>query len=142
MLFRTYNISRKIKTKSTKNWCNTIKPPQNPKQIKQYWGLIGYYLRFPHNFSKISQNLTKLLRKETEFIWSEEQQKAFKILKEALTKEPIPQYPNFNELCYSTTDTSNYAIDAVLSQKHGDKYQTIAYASRTLNRAEPLKKNV
>lgn len=111
-------------------------PPKSPKQIKQFLGLVGYYRRFIPNFSKISQNLTKLLRKDVKFEWGTNQQNAFEELIKCLMMEPILQYPDFNKEFNLTVDASNYALGAILSQKHGDKLLPIAYASRTLNRAE------
>lgn len=110
--------------------------PTTPKHIKQFLGLVGYYRRFIADFSKISQKLTKLLRKDVVFKWEEEQQEAFDILRRALMTEPILQYPDFDKEFYLTTDASNFAIGAILSQMHGDKLLPIAYASRTLNKAE------
>lgn len=48
---------------------------------------------------------------------------------------PLLQYPDFSESNQFVvqTDASGYAIGAVLSNKNG---KPIAYASRTLNRAE------
>ena len=50
-----------------------------------------------------------------------------------LINSPILQYPNFNEIFTLTTDSSNYALGAVLSQNKDGKDLPIAYASRTLN---------
>jgi len=36
--------------------------PKNPKNIKQFLGLAGYYRRFILNFSKIAKPLTDLLK--------------------------------------------------------------------------------
>jgi hypothetical protein len=44
--------------------------------------------------------------------------------------------PDFNKQFTLTTDASNYAIGAVLSQNLDDKDLPIAYASRTLNKHE------
>lgn len=110
--------------------------PKTEKDIKSFLGLVGYYRRFIPDFSKISQKLTKLLRKDTNFEWHQEQQEAFDSLRNYLKSEPILQYPDFSKPFILTTDASDYAIGAILSQKHGNKNLPIAYASRTLNRPE------
>lgn len=110
--------------------------PTNAKQIKSFLGLAGYYRRFIQNFSKISQPLTKLLRKEENFLWTSQQQESFETLKNILTNPPLLQYPDFSKEFVITTDASNYAIGAILSQGKIGEDLPIAYASRTLNRAE------
>lgn len=110
--------------------------PSNAKEVKQFLGLCGFYRRFIENFSKITQPLTKLLKKDQTFFWSQEQQRAFEILKSKLISEPILQYPDFSKEFILTTDASNFSIGAVLSQNHSGSDLPIAYASRTLNRAE------
>jgi hypothetical protein len=67
---------------------------------------------------------------------SEECQKAFDSLKQALCSEPILKHPDFKKLFILTTDASNKASGAILSQGEIGKYLPIAYASRTLNKSE------
>lgn len=110
--------------------------PQNPKQIKQFLGLAGYYRRFIKDFSKFAKPLTNLLKKDVLFNWTSEQENSFSYFKEILTKEPILQYPDFTREFLLTTDSSNYAIGVILSQGDIGKDLPIAYASRTLNKAE------
>lgn len=80
--------------------------------------------------------MTKLLRKDEPYIWTSSQQQAFETLKTTLTSEPILKYPDFSQDFNLTTDASNFAIGAVLSQDPISKDLPVAYASRTLNRAE------
>lgn len=110
--------------------------PKNPKNIKQFLGLAGYYRRFIPNFSKTAKPLTELLKKDKVFKWEQTQTKAFEILKEALCTEPILQYPDFSKPFNLTTDASGQAIGGVLSQGPIGKDLPIAYASRLLNTAE------
>jgi hypothetical protein len=56
-------------------------------------------------------------------------------LKELLTTESLLQYPDFTKP-FLTTDASNEALGAILSQRHIGQDLPIAYASRTLNNAE------
>ena len=52
--------------------------PKTPKEVKQFLGLIGYYRKFIPRFSDIARSLTNLTRHDTEFIWTEKCDKAFK----------------------------------------------------------------
>lgn len=110
--------------------------PLTAKEIKSFLGFAGYYRRFIPNFSHITQPLTKLLKKDAPFMWTSLQQDAFERLKTSLCSEPILQYPDFKTPFNLTTDASNFAIGGVLSQGEIGKDLPIAYASRTLNKAE------
>lgn len=110
--------------------------PLNAKQIKQFLGLAGYYRKFIKDFSKIAKPLTELLKKDIDWYWTEKQEQAFDLLRTALTTAPVLQYPDFTQSFVVTTDASNYAVGAVLSQGPIGKDRPVAYASRTLNKAE------
>jgi hypothetical protein len=77
-----------------------------------------------------------LLKKDTPYVWNDKTEKAFVTLKKLLTSEPILQYPDFTKPFVLTTNASNDAIGAVLSQGPIGKNLPIAYASKTLNNAE------
>ena len=49
---------------------------------------------------------------------------------------PLLQYPNFQKRFISTTDASDYAIGAILSQGQENNDLLIAYANRILNDVE------
>ena len=63
---------------------------------------------------------------------NEEYISSFNSLKTLLINAPVLAYPNFDEPFDLTTDSSNFAIGSVLSQKG----HPIAYYSRSLNPAE------
>jgi hypothetical protein len=110
--------------------------PKTTRELKGFLGLAGYYRRFIPNFSKIAKPMTELLRKDVPYIWSEKTEAAFRTFKTLLTSEPLLQYPDFARPFVLTTDASNDAIGAVLSQGPIGKDLPIAYASRTLISAE------
>jgi len=64
----------------------------------------------------LDEPLTKLIKKGEKFNWTAEQQNFFQSLKEKLTTAPILNYPDFQREFLVTTDASDYAIGAVLSQ--------------------------
>jgi hypothetical protein len=99
-------------------------------------GLCGYYRRFIPNFSKIAKPLTELLKKNPPFEWNQRTEEAFVTLKEFLTTEPLLQYPDFTRPFVLTTNASNEALGAILSQGSIGQDLPIAYASGTLNNAE------
>lgn len=113
-----------------------IKIPKNPKDIKSFLGLVGYYRKFIENFSLVAKPLTNLLKKGNTFEWTLKCQEAFEKLKTVLTKEIILQYPDFNREFLLTTDASNEAVGSILSQGPLGKDLPVSYYSRTLNKAE------
>jgi len=94
--------------------------------------MISYYRRFIPNCSRIASPLYKLLKKDTKFEWTEAQENASQHLKSKLTR----QYPDFSKELVLTTEASNQGVGAVLSQGPIGKDLPVAYASRSLNRAE------
>ncbi|XP_036149749.1 uncharacterized protein LOC118647910 [Monomorium pharaonis] len=114
----------------------TYPVPRNPKEIKQFLGLVGYYRKFIKDFSKIAKPLTRLLQKSSTFQWTNEQQHSFESLKSKLITQPVLSYPDWNRPFVLTTDASNEAIGAILSQGTIGKDKPLAFAFRTLNKAE------
>jgi hypothetical protein len=84
----------------------------------------------------MSRPLTQLTRKNEPFVWTETQQQAFENLKAALTSHSVLAHPRFDQTFILSTDASDYAISAILSQLHGNKERPISFASRMLNAAE------
>lgn len=110
--------------------------PKTPKEIKGFLGLLGYYRKFIHDFAKITKPLTKKLRKGEEINFDKEYVEAFEKCKTLLINDPILIYPDFSKPFNLTTDASNYAIGAVLSQGPIGHDKPVCYASRTLNKSE------
>ena len=57
-------------------------------------------------------------------------------MKQVISGNDILTYPDFDKPFLITTDASNYAIGAVLSQGEVEKDNPIHFASRTLNKRE------
>nr|GFC98283.1 putative reverse transcriptase domain-containing protein [Tanacetum cinerariifolium] len=73
------------KVEAVKKW----EVPRTPMEIRQFLGLADYYRRFIENFSKIAKPLTKLTQKTKEFVWEEEKEEAFQMLKNKLCDAPV-----------------------------------------------------
>ncbi|KAK8597147.1 hypothetical protein V6N12_065623 [Hibiscus sabdariffa] len=63
--------------------------PRNVGEVRSFLGLAGYYQRFVQGFSAIALLLTKLLRKDQPFEWSEDRQRSFDKLKQALSHASV-----------------------------------------------------
>ncbi|GJR67215.1 putative reverse transcriptase domain-containing protein [Tanacetum coccineum] len=112
------------KIEAVKNWTS----PTTPTEVRQFLGLAGYYRRFIEGFSKIAKPLTKLTQKNKNYIWGEEQESAFQLLKQKLCEAPILALPEGNDDFVIYCDASLQGLGAVLMQRE----KVIAYASRQL----------
>ena len=79
------------------NW----EAPTNQIDVRSFLSLAGYYRRFIRNFSLITSLMTKLLKKNVRFEWSDECQKSMDELKRKLTIALILTLPD---------DSSDYVI--------------------------------
>ena len=112
--------------------------PSNVKEVQSFLGLANYYRRFIPDFSKIAHPLNSLLKKDSKFIWNKEVDNAFKNIKSKFSSAPILAYPDRSIPFIVETDSSNFAIGAILSQKSikDNKVHPIAFYSRSLTAAE------
>ena len=104
--------------------------PRNPKEVKQFLGLVGYYRKFVPRFADISRVLTHLTKKDVEFKWTPEYKNCFQILKEFLQQAPILRYPDPQASYTLYTDASKYAYAGVLTQHNNGTDHPITYVSR------------
>ena len=68
------------------------------------------------DYARISKPLTTLLRKDVTFVWTERQEKSFRLLKDRLISAPILAHPDWDKESVIETDWSKFAISAVLAQ--------------------------
>jgi hypothetical protein len=81
--------------------------------------------------------LTKLLRKDSKFIWNESAQNSFEILKTSFTTAPILTHFDPGRPIILETDASYYALAGIISHPAGHgKLQPKAFYSRKFNDAE------
>nr|GEV29436.1 reverse transcriptase domain-containing protein [Tanacetum cinerariifolium] len=110
--------------------------PTTVKGIRSFLGHADFYRRFIQDFSKISRPMTHLLEKNTSFNFFEDCIKAFQTLKKKLTEAPILIALNWDLPFELMCDTSDFAIGAVLGQRHEKHFKHIHYASKTMTDAE------
>lgn len=68
--------------------------------------------------------------------WTDKQERSFQTLREALVNPPVLGYPNYNQPFELHTDACSTGLGAVLYQFQDGHNRVIAYASRSLNKAE------
>ena len=121
-----------LKTDKIAQWPTPI----NQQQLQQFLGLASYYRRFVRGFAAICRPLYQLTEKNAPFRWTSECDNAFCELKQLLTSAPVLSYPDFSKPFILDTDASNVGIGAVLSQNHNGMEHVVAYASKSLTKAE------
>ena len=112
-------------------------PPKNLTQLKAYLGLLTYYGRFLPNISKHLFSLYRLLQKNTQWRWSEEEESSFQESKKLLTSSNLLVHFDPSLPLILSCDTSMYGIGAVLAHHMTDgSEKPIGYVSQTLTESE------
>lgn len=117
--------------------------PQSLRQLRSFLGLAGYYRKFVRDYAAIAKPLTIYLQGENGMISAkksanvkleldEQAKNAFEKIKGKLRENIELFQPDYAKPFELTTDASNYAVGAVLSQLN----KPIIFISRTLNSAE------
>ena len=109
---------------------------RNLTEVRAFMGTCGYYRRFVKDFSSIAVPLYGLMKKGVDFVWTKEYQRAFEELKQRLMSGPILALPENEGTYVLDTDASDFGLRDVLSQQQAEGEKVIAYASRTMGKAE------
>nr|GEW70187.1 reverse transcriptase domain-containing protein [Tanacetum cinerariifolium] len=80
--------------------------------------------------------MTRLLEKDTPFIFSQECVDAFQTIKRKLTEAPILIAPDWDMPFKLMCDASDFAIGAVLGQRQDKHFRLIHYYNKTMTEAE------
>ena len=120
--------------------------PKTVYDVRSFLGFVGYYRRFIKNFSRITkpirevitglENQSKRTAKKTYIEWLDAADAAFEHLKAMCVSTPILAYPDYQLPFTLHTDSSTDGLGAVLYQKQDGKLRVIAYASRSVSKAE------
>lgn len=110
-----------------------LEVPKKLKDLQAFLGITGYYRRFIKDYAKIAKPMTLRLKRDKVIDYTAEDYiEAFNKLKNIIKEDVVLAYPDVTQEFVLTTDASNYAIGAVLSQKG----RPISFGSRTLNQHE------
>jgi len=109
--------------------------PTKVKQVQAFLGFVNFYRRFIENFAKMSKPLSDLTKKDSTWTWGKEQQNTFEVLKKAFTTAQVLRIPNDEDPFKLSTDASDFATGAVLSQKdmQTNLWHPVAFFSKSLN---------
>ena len=94
--------------------CNMPKL-RNPKEIKQFLGLCGYYRKFVPWFVDILRPLAKLTGHNIKWEWCNKCDLSFQMMKDFLISAPLLKYPDTSKPYTIFTDASKYDWAGVLT---------------------------
>lgn len=91
------------------------------KEVQSFLGLSGYFRRFVKNYARITQPLSDLTKRDTKFVWKNEQECAFATLKSILATKPVLRIYDPTAITELHTDASKEGYGAILLQKRVDE---------------------
>ena len=106
--------------------------PKSVFEIRSFSGLVGYYIRFIEDFSRLTAPMTRLTWKGVKFEWNDLCEKAFQELKGRITSTPILIVPEQGQRYMVYCDASKDGLGCVLMQPG----RVVAYSSRQLKNHE------
>jgi hypothetical protein len=114
--------------------------PENVHNVRQFLGLAGYFRKFVRNFAQVSFPLSKLLKKDTAWEWSDSQEQAFEALKSKLVERPVLSIYDPAAETELHTDASRLGVGGILLQRSSgsEPFHPVAYFSR---QTSPEEKN-
>ena len=124
-------------TQQRRKPCQSFHPPQNVKELQCFMGMVNHLGKFIPWLAEMSEPLSQLLCKDTTWLWTDPQQRAFEQIKTTLMSAKVlacydPSRPTIIE-----ADASLNGIGAVPLQVQDDgNHRPISYASRSLSNAE------
>ena len=113
-----------------------FKEPINTDQLRSFLGLAGFYKKFVENFAMIAEPLYSLLRKRSQFEWTESCQEAFQLIKQRLENVGFLCYPQFEKPFVLATDACDNGLGYVLSQEVNGTLKPLQFGGRVLTQAE------
>ncbi len=108
--------------------------PTTKKKLRGFLGLVGWYRKFvPHFADKavVLNNLTKASA-PSKVHWTDECDRAFRDLKEAICSHPVLHSPDFEKPFILQTDASGVGLGAVLLQEVEGERRPVVFLSRKL----------
>jgi hypothetical protein len=91
--------------------------PSSVKELRSFLGLAGYYRKFVKYFGILARPLTNLLKKNSMFVWTPDQETTFSALKTTLSSAPVLALPDFALPFAIETDACASSVGVVLTQR-------------------------
>ena len=112
-----------------------LEPPTIIKGCRNFVGMVNFVSIFCPELHKLLKPIYDLIRKWRQFIWGEEQQKAFNKIKHRLQRPPVLHLPDRHGRFQLYSDTSKFATGSELYQIQNVQPRLIAYVSKRMPEA-------
>lgn len=110
--------------------------PKTASEVRSFLGLVNFCSRFIPDLATTAEPLRKLTRTNTPFVWGNEQNEAFRELKNKMSSANSLAYFDKDAETMIISDASPVGLGAVLIQKQQNVMRVVAYASRCLSDVE------
>jgi hypothetical protein len=112
--------------------------PESKQEVREFLGIATYMSPYVPRLSHHAAPLRDLLKQDVEFEWTEQQQSAFKAVKDIICEETMLAYFDPEKDSVIQVDSSLRGIGAVLLQEG----KPIAFASKALTETEARYANI
>jgi hypothetical protein len=114
-----------------------LPPPSTLRQLQSLQGKENFLHHFIPNYAEITCGFTRLLKKESEFVWDTIANNDFEDLKLSLMRDPLLFSPDYSRDYFLYLATLEYTISMVLVQEDdAHDEHVIYYLSRHLTPTE------
>ena len=93
-----------------------MKPPQNVSDLRRFMGMANQFGKFSCKLTDLSHPLRELLNSKRAWLWGPEQENAFTLVKEELSKPTVLALYQSGREMKIAADASSYGLGVVLLQ--------------------------
>ena len=113
--------------------------PTSVSEVCSFLGMANYSANFIQHYSETTAPLRRLTTKNVRFQWTNECQKAFETLKEAIASPPVMTYYDPKRPTILIVDGSKYGLASMLIQKDPETggHKVVRNDSRSTTQPEP-----
>ena len=83
-------VTDPAKIEAISNWL----PHREIRELQAFLGMTGYYCQYIPDYASTAKPLTRLIGKDTPWVWDEKTQEVFSQLKDNLINAPVLGYPD------------------------------------------------
>ena len=134
----TFIRDRRVCIRPLRSQIEAIQKLEHPMTIKvcrSFVGMVNCISIFCPELQKLLKPIYNLTRKGRQFIWGEEQQKAFNKIKHRLQRPPVLHLPDRHGGSQLYSDTSKFATGSALYQIQNGQPRLAAYANKRMPEA-------